>query len=87
MDNVFFVRIFIFLGINEIMNNSIVIFLIILFYYCVILLLNIFFIMIIIIDENLYEFMYILLCSFCINGFYGIIGFYFKFFIDVLFFF
>ncbi|XP_044073709.1 olfactory receptor 142-like [Siniperca chuatsi] len=84
MDNVSLVRIFTLSGINETMNNRIAIFSITLLYYCVILFLNISLMMIIIIDENLHEPMYILLCSFCINGLYGTTGFYPKFLIDVL---
>ncbi|XP_068590635.1 olfactory receptor 4E1-like [Cebidichthys violaceus] len=84
MDNVSVVRIFILSGINETMNYRIAIFSLTLLYYCVILFFNISIIMIIILDQHLHEPMYILLCSFCINGLYGTTGFYPKFLLDLL---
>ncbi|XP_070770916.1 olfactory receptor 4B13-like [Enoplosus armatus] len=84
MDNVSVVRIFTLSGINETINYRITIFSFTLLYYCVILFFNISLIMIIILDENLHEPMYILLCSFCINGIYGTTGFYPKFLLDLL---
>ncbi|XP_023258399.1 olfactory receptor 6C1-like [Seriola lalandi dorsalis] len=84
MDNVTFVRIFTLSGINETMNYRLTIFSLTLLYYCVILFFNISLVTIIIVDENLHEPMYILLCSFCINGLYGATGFYPKFLLDLL---
>ncbi|XP_037646160.1 olfactory receptor 6C1-like [Sebastes umbrosus] len=84
MDNVSVVRVFTLSGINETMNYRIAIFSITLLYYCLILFANITVIMIIIFDENLHEPMYILLCSFCMNGLYGTTGFYPKFLVDLL---
>uniref|UniRef100_A0A4W6DIF9 G-protein coupled receptors family 1 profile domain-containing protein n=1 Tax=Lates calcarifer TaxID=8187 RepID=A0A4W6DIF9_LATCA len=71
-------------GINETMNYRGTIFSLTLLYYCLILFFNISLIIIIILDENLHEPMYVLLCSFCINGLYGTTGFYPKFLFDLL---
>lgn len=84
MDNVSVVTIFTLSGINETMDYRIVIFSFTLLYYCVILFVNISLVVIIILDENLHEPMYILLCSFCINGLYGTTGFYPKFLLDLM---
>ncbi|XP_040912843.1 olfactory receptor 142-like [Toxotes jaculatrix] len=84
MENVSSVRSFVLSGINETMNYRISIFSLTLLYYCVILFFNISLIAVIITDENLHEPMYILLCSFCINGLYGTTGFYPKFLLDLL---
>ncbi|XP_051260686.1 olfactory receptor 142-like isoform X1 [Dicentrarchus labrax] len=84
MENVSVVRIFTLSGLNETMNYRITIFSLTLLYYCVILFVNISLVTIIILDENLHEPMYILLCSFCINGLYGTTGFYPKFLLDLL---
>ncbi|XP_019945331.2 olfactory receptor 4B13-like [Paralichthys olivaceus] len=84
MENVSVVRMFTLSGINETMNYRLSIFSLTLLYYCVILFFNISLITIIILDENLHEPMYILLCSFCVNGLYGTTGFYPKFLIDLL---
>ncbi|XP_063744363.1 olfactory receptor 4B13-like [Eleginops maclovinus] len=84
MDNVSVVNIFILSGLNETNNYRLTLFTLTLLYYCVILFLNISLILIIILDENLHEPMYILLCSFCINGLYGTTGFFPKFLLDLL---
>ncbi|XP_063744336.1 olfactory receptor 4B13-like [Eleginops maclovinus] len=84
MDNVSVVNIFILSGLNETHNYRLTLFTLTLLYYCVILFLNISLILIIILDENLHEPMYILLCSFCINGLYGTTGFFPKFLLDLL---
>ncbi|XP_045910426.1 putative gustatory receptor clone PTE01 [Micropterus dolomieu] len=84
MTNVSVVRIFTLSGIDETLNYRISIFSVTLLYYCVVLFLNISVIMIIISDENMLEPMYILLCSFCMNGLYGTTGFYPKFLLDLL---
>ncbi|XP_068590626.1 olfactory receptor 2C3-like [Cebidichthys violaceus] len=84
MDNVSVVRVFILSGINETNNYRTTLLTFTLLYYCVILFFNISIIMIIILDQHLHEPMYILLCSFCINGLYGTTGFYPKFLLDLL---
>ncbi|XP_073330427.1 olfactory receptor 6B2-like [Pagrus major] len=84
MENVSIVRIFILTGLNETNNYRVVLFTLTLLYYCMILFFNMTIIMIIILDKNLHEPMYILLCSFCINGLYGTAGFYPKFIFDLL---
>nr|XP_040058039.1 olfactory receptor 4E1-like [Gasterosteus aculeatus aculeatus] len=83
MANVSVVRMFLLSGLNETMNYRIAIFSLTLLYYCMILVFNISIIMIIILDQNLHEPMYILLCSFCMNGLYGTTGFYPKFLLDL----
>ncbi|XP_037345482.2 olfactory receptor 4E1-like [Pungitius pungitius] len=83
MENVSIVRMFLLSGINETMNYRIAIFSLTLLYYCMILFFNISVIMIIIVDQNMHEPMYILLCSFCMNGLYGTTGFYPKFLFDL----
>ncbi|XP_033990503.1 olfactory receptor 6B2-like [Trematomus bernacchii] len=84
MDNVSVVKMFILSGLNETNNYRLTLFTFTLLYYCVILFLNISLILIIILDENMHEPMYILLCSFCINGLYGTTGFFPKFLLDLL---
>ncbi|XP_040004724.1 olfactory receptor 142-like [Xiphias gladius] len=84
MGNASIVRIFILSGLNETIHYRLTLFPLTLLYYCVILFFNISLITIIILDENLHEPMYILLCSFCINGLYGATGFYPKFLLDLL---
>ncbi|XP_030285001.1 olfactory receptor 4Q2-like [Sparus aurata] len=84
MDNVSIVRMFILTGLNETNNYRVALFTLTLLYYCMILFFNLTIIMIIILDKNLHEPMYILLCSFCINGLYGTAGFYPKFIFDLL---
>ncbi|XP_062420872.1 olfactory receptor 4M1-like [Pungitius pungitius] len=84
MDNVSVVRIFFLSGLNKTNDYRVTLFTLTLLYYCMILFLNISIIMIIVLDENLHEPMYILLCSFCMNGLYGTTGFYPKFLFDLL---
>ncbi|XP_071382761.1 olfactory receptor 4E1-like [Centroberyx affinis] len=84
MDNESIIRVFTLSGLNETMNHRITLFSLTLLCYCVILFVNVSLIMTIILDENLHEPMYILLCSFCINGLYGTTGFYPKFLLDLL---
>ncbi|XP_041807115.1 olfactory receptor 142-like [Chelmon rostratus] len=84
MDNVSVVRVFMLTGLNETMNYRVALFTFTLLYYCIILFFNISLIMIIILDANLHEPMYILLCTFFINGLYGTAGFYPKFLFDLL---
>ncbi|XP_058478187.1 olfactory receptor 2C3-like [Solea solea] len=84
MDNVSFVRVLTLSGFNETSNYRMTLFTLTLLYYCLILFCNICLITIIILDENLHEPMYVLLCSFFINGLYGTTGFYPKFLSDLL---
>ncbi|XP_062420871.1 olfactory receptor 4B13-like [Pungitius pungitius] len=83
MDKVSVVRIFILSGLNETNDYRITLLTFTLQYYCMVLFFNISVIMIIIVDQNLHEPMYIFLCSFCMNGLYGTIGFYPKFLFDL----
>uniref|UniRef100_A0A3B4U634 Olfactory receptor 11H6-like n=1 Tax=Seriola dumerili TaxID=41447 RepID=A0A3B4U634_SERDU len=71
-------------GLNETRNHQFTLFTLTLLCYCVILLVNICLIATIILDKNLHEPMYILLCTFCMNGLYGTTGFYPKFLWDLL---
>nr|XP_046260258.1 olfactory receptor 13-like [Scatophagus argus] len=84
MDNVSLVTMFFLSGLNETKNHRFTVFSLTLLYYCLILLANISLIVIIILDKNLHEPMYILLCTFCMNGLYGTAGFYPKFLWDLL---
>ncbi|XP_023278846.1 olfactory receptor 4E1-like [Seriola lalandi dorsalis] len=71
-------------GLNETRSHRFPLFTLTLLCYCVILLVNICLIATIILDKNLHEPMYILLCTFCMNGLYGTTGFYPKFLWDLL---
>ncbi|XP_070771000.1 olfactory receptor 11H6-like [Enoplosus armatus] len=82
MDNVS--SMFFLSGLNEMKNHRFTLFSLILLCYCVILLVNICLIVTIILDKNLHDPMYILLCTFCMNGLYGTTGFYPKFLWDLL---
>uniref|UniRef100_UPI0037E9195D olfactory receptor 52D1-like n=1 Tax=Semicossyphus pulcher TaxID=241346 RepID=UPI0037E9195D len=82
MDNVS--SMFFLSGLNETKNLRFTIFSLTLLCYCVILLVNFVLAVTIILDKNLHEPMYILLCTFCINGLYGATGFYPKFLWDLL---
>ncbi|XP_073329153.1 olfactory receptor 4P4-like [Pagrus major] len=84
MDNVSQIRMFFLSGLNETNNHRFTLFFLTLLCYCVILLVNISVIVIIIMDKNLHEPMYILLCTFCMNGLYGTTGFYPKLLWDLL---
>ncbi|XP_022596760.1 olfactory receptor 11H6-like [Seriola dumerili] len=84
MDNVSVIRILYLSGLNETRNHQFTLFTLTLLCYCVILLVNICLIATIILDKNLHEPMYILLCTFCMNGLYGTTGFYPKFLWDLL---
>ncbi|XP_062259047.1 olfactory receptor 1D2-like [Platichthys flesus] len=84
MDNVSVIKVFYLSGLSESMNYRFVLFSLTLLCYCVILLVNIILIVTIILDKNLHEPMYILLCSFCMNGLYGTTGFFPKFLWDLL---
>ncbi|XP_070770965.1 olfactory receptor 4B13-like [Enoplosus armatus] len=82
MDNVS--SMFFLAGLNETTKNRFTLFSLILLCYCVILLVNICLIVTIILDKNLHDPMYILLCTFFMNGLYGTAGFYPKFLWDLL---
>ncbi|XP_056245770.1 olfactory receptor 142-like [Seriola aureovittata] len=84
MDNVSVIRILYLSGLNETRSHRFPLFTLTLLCYCVILLVNICLIATIILDKNLHEPMYILLCTFCMNGLYGTTGFYPKFLWDLL---
>ncbi|XP_030285364.1 olfactory receptor 1D2-like [Sparus aurata] len=84
MDNVSQTRRFFLLGLNETNNHRFTLFFLTLLCYCVILLVNISVIVTIILDKNLHEPMYILICTFCMNGLYGTAGFYPKLLWDLL---
>ncbi|XP_040913230.1 olfactory receptor 142-like [Toxotes jaculatrix] len=84
MDNVSVIRILYLSGLNETKNQRFTLFSLTFLCYCIILLVNISLILTIILDKNLHEPMYILLCTFCMNGLYGTTGFYPKFLWDLL---
>uniref|UniRef100_A0A8P4K7H8 G-protein coupled receptors family 1 profile domain-containing protein n=1 Tax=Dicentrarchus labrax TaxID=13489 RepID=A0A8P4K7H8_DICLA len=84
MDNVSLITIFFLSGLNETKNHRFTLFCLTLLCYCFILLVNLSLIVTIILDKHLHEPMYILLCTFCVNGLYGTTGFYPKFLWDLL---
>ncbi|XP_054471694.1 olfactory receptor 142-like [Anoplopoma fimbria] len=84
MHNFSQVRLFLLSGLNETMNYRVALFSLTLLCYCFIVLVNVALIVTIILDKNMHEPMYILLCTFCMNGLYGTTGFYPKFLWDLL---
>ncbi|XP_029315208.1 LOW QUALITY PROTEIN: olfactory receptor 142-like [Cottoperca gobio] len=84
MDNVSVITMFVLSGLSETKNHQVVLFSLTLLCYCFIVLVNVSLIVIIIFDKNLHEPMYILLCTFCMNGLYGTTGFYPKLLWDLL---
>ncbi|XP_030284731.1 olfactory receptor 52D1-like [Sparus aurata] len=84
IDNVSHITMFFLSGLNETENHRFTLFFLTLLCYCVILIANTSVIVTIIMDKNLHEPMYILICTFCINGLYGTAGFYPKFLWDLL---
>ncbi|XP_033990457.1 olfactory receptor 11H6-like [Trematomus bernacchii] len=84
MDNVSLLTLFVLSGFNETRNHQAHIFALTLLCYSFIVLVNVAFIVTVILDKNLHEPMYILLCTFCMNGLYGTAGFYPKFLWDLL---
>ena len=84
MHNVSHVRFFILSGFNETMNYRVALFSLTLISYCIVVLVNVALIVTIILDKNMHEPMYILLCTFCMNGLYGTTGFYPKILWDLL---
>ncbi|XP_063744270.1 olfactory receptor 11H6-like [Eleginops maclovinus] len=83
-ENVSVITLFVLSGFNETKNYQAYIFALTLLCYCFILLVNVAVILTVILDRNLHEPMYILLCTFCMNGLYGTTGFYPKFLWDLL---
>ncbi|XP_063744374.1 olfactory receptor 11H6-like [Eleginops maclovinus] len=83
-ENVSVITLFVLSGFNETKNYQAYIFALTLLCYCFILLVNVAVIVTVILDRNLHEPMYILLCTFCMNGLYGTTGFYPKFLWDLL---
>ncbi|XP_034417793.1 olfactory receptor 11H6-like, partial [Cyclopterus lumpus] len=63
-------------GLNETINYRVALFSLTLLCYCFIVLVNVALVVTIILDKNMHEPMYILLCTFCMNGLYGTTGFY-----------
>ena len=84
MDNVSLITMFFLSGLNETTNHRGVLFSLTLLCYCFIVLVNVSLIVTIVSDKSLHEPMYILLCTFCMNGLYGTAGFYPKFLWDLL---
>ncbi len=82
--NVSSVTFFTLLSVNETLNYRVVIFSLTLLFYNVVLFVNVLLIMTIVLDRNLHEPMYILICVCCINGLFGMAGFYPKFLVDLL---
>ncbi|XP_041663067.1 olfactory receptor 52D1-like [Cheilinus undulatus] len=71
-------------GLSVTKNYRFIIFCVTFLCYCMILVINSVLIVTIIVYKDLHEPMYILLCTFCINGLYGSSGFYPKFLWDLL---
>ncbi|XP_056286561.1 olfactory receptor 142-like [Pseudoliparis swirei] len=84
MHNVSHVRFFFLSGFNETVNFKVALFSLTFMSYCVVVLVNVALIVIIILDKNMHEPMYILLCTFCMNGLYGTTSFYPKMLWDLL---
>ncbi|XP_068428947.1 olfactory receptor 4B13-like [Clinocottus analis] len=84
MHNVSHVRFFFLSGLTDTMNYRGVLFSLTFLCYCFIVLVNVALIVTIILDKNMHEPMYILLCTFCMNGLYGTTGFYPKILWDLL---
>ncbi|XP_031733771.1 putative gustatory receptor clone PTE03 [Anarrhichthys ocellatus] len=78
MDNVSRVTSFVLSGLNVTVNYRVALFSLTLLSYCFVVLVNVALIVTIILDKNMHEPMYILLCTFCMNGLYGTTGFYPK---------
>uniref|UniRef100_A0A8C3A9D0 Olfactory receptor n=1 Tax=Cyclopterus lumpus TaxID=8103 RepID=A0A8C3A9D0_CYCLU len=84
MHNSTHVTFFFLSGLNETINYRVVLFSLTLLCYCFIVLVNVTLIVTIIFDKNMHEPMYILLCTFCMNGLCGTTGFYPKILWDLL---
>ncbi|KAM6955009.1 olfactory receptor 11H6-like [Lycodopsis pacificus] len=84
MHNFSDVSLFFLSGLSETMNYRVALFSLTLLCYCFIVLVNVALIVTIILDKNMHEPMYILLCTFCMNGLYGTTGFYPKILWDLL---
>ncbi|XP_062258129.1 olfactory receptor 6E1-like [Platichthys flesus] len=84
MENASVVTLLTLTGLEFKLEYKITLFLLTLLWYFIILLGNISIIVAIVLDKNLHEPMYIFLCNYCINALYGTLGFYPKFFVDLL---
>ncbi|XP_075937905.1 olfactory receptor 4B13-like [Anarhichas minor] len=84
MHNSSHVRLFFLSGLSETMNYRVALFSLTLLCYYFIVLVNVALIVTIILDKTMHEPMYILLCTFCMNGLYGTTGFYPKILWDLL---
>ncbi|XP_054470991.1 olfactory receptor 8H2-like [Anoplopoma fimbria] len=84
MDNVSQVSSFFLSSVNVTKNHQVALFSLTLLSYCFVVLVNVALIVTIILDKNMHEPMYILLCTFCMNGLYGTTGFYPKVLWDLL---
>ncbi|XP_068590624.1 olfactory receptor 6N1-like [Cebidichthys violaceus] len=84
MSNTSSIALFSLSGFSATANYRITLFSLTLLCYCLIVVVNVSLILTIILDQNLHEPMYVFVCSLCINGLYGSIGFYPKFVFDLL---
>ncbi|XP_034417790.1 olfactory receptor 4E1-like [Cyclopterus lumpus] len=84
MVNVSLVTSFVLTGLNVTNNHQVALFSLTFISYCFIVLVNVILVVTIILDKNMHEPMYILLCTFCMNGLYGTTGFYPKILWDLL---
>ncbi|XP_068589954.1 olfactory receptor 6N1-like [Cebidichthys violaceus] len=84
MSNTSNIALFSLSGFSATANYRIALFSLTLLCYCLIVVVNVSLILTIILDQNLHEPMYVFVCSLCINGLYGSIGFYPKFVFDLL---
>ncbi|XP_037345270.2 olfactory receptor 1D2-like [Pungitius pungitius] len=84
MDNASQITSFVLSGLNVMKYQQVALFSLTLISYCFVVLVNVAVIVVIIFDKNMHEPMYILLCTFCINGLYGTTGFYPKVLWDLL---
>uniref|UniRef100_A0AAQ4NVN2 G-protein coupled receptors family 1 profile domain-containing protein n=1 Tax=Gasterosteus aculeatus aculeatus TaxID=481459 RepID=A0AAQ4NVN2_GASAC len=84
MDNTSQITSFVLSGLNVMKYQQVALFSLTLISYCSVVVVNVAVIVTIIFDKNMHEPMYILLCSFCMNGLYGTTGFYPKILWDLL---
>ncbi|KAM6955090.1 olfactory receptor 4E1-like [Lycodopsis pacificus] len=84
MDNVSLATSFVLSGVNITVNYRVALFSLTVISYGFVVLVNVALIVIIILDKNMHEPMYILLCTFCMNGLYGTTGLYPKILWDLL---
>uniref|UniRef100_A0AAQ4QVG8 Olfactory receptor n=1 Tax=Gasterosteus aculeatus aculeatus TaxID=481459 RepID=A0AAQ4QVG8_GASAC len=84
MDNASQITSFVLSGLNVMKYQQVALFSLTFISYCSVVVVNVAVIVTIILDKNMHEPIYILLCSFCMNGLYGTTGFYPKFLWDLL---